>query len=105
MDALKKEDIFLWRFLTLRLDDFFKGVGICTHLNYPDWLARAVCEYHYDDLDRVSNYTEALCYAYETATSAAFDQDDGTRLLYQLIIEPFHLIYQRAREVERLCGD
>lgn len=105
MDALKKEDIFLWRFLTLRLDDFFKGVGICTHLNYPDWLARAVCEYHCNNLDRDSNYTEALCLAYEKATSATFDQDDGTRLLYQLTIEPFHLIYQKAREVERLCGD
>lgn len=104
-DALKKEDSFLWTLLTLCVDDFFKGVGICTRLNYPYWLADAISRYHDSVLDRASSYAEALCWAYEIATSATLNREDGIRLLYQLTIEPFHLINQKARAEERLCGD
>ena len=105
MAALKQSDPFRWMFLTIGLGEFFDGVAFCTGLNYPRWLVGMITAYHEDRLDRCSEYSRALCFAYEKASSAALDQDDGIRLLYQLTIEPFHLLRQKRKVMERFNRD
>ena len=104
MAVMKRTDPFRWQAMNITVTGFFNGVGLCTGLGYPDWLA-GILTAHYDMTAHCTTYLEALSFAYEKMSSAALDQDEGTRLMCQILIEPFHLIYQRGRLLERFRPD
>ena len=104
MAVMKRTDPFRWQAMNITVTGFFNCVDLFTGLWYPYCLARILTA-HYDMTAHCTTYLEALSFAYEKMSSAALDQDEGTRLMCQILIEPFHLIYQRGRLLERFRPD
>lgn len=78
-------------FVTMK--SFFQGVGFLAQTGYPDWLAGALQTAY--ELPDEFIYARFLCHGYKLLQQED-DAQEGLRLLYLLMIEPFQLIRQNS---------